>query len=51
MLLEAIKTLMHDPIRAKCTCALLTEAISRTLNIKQIENESLLDYVKRFKQQ
>ena len=50
-LLEAIKTLMHDPIRAKYPCASLTEAISRAMNIKQTENENLLDCVKRFKQQ
>ena len=41
---------MHDPIRAKYPCASLTEAMSRMLNIKQMENEGLLDYVKRFKE-
>ena len=50
-LLEAIKTLMHDPIKAKYPYTSLTEAISRMLNIKQMENKSLPDYVKRFKQQ
>ena len=49
-LLEKIKVLMHDPIRAKYPFASLTEAIMRMLNIKQFENEGLLDYVKRFKQ-
>ena len=48
--LKAIKVLMHDPIRAKYPFASLTEAISRTLNIKQMENEGLLDHTKRFKQ-
>jgi hypothetical protein len=49
-LLSKIKVLMHDPIRAKYPFALLTEVMIRMLNIKQIENEGLLDYVKRFKQ-
>jgi hypothetical protein len=41
---------MHDPIRAKYSFASLTEAISRMLNLKQSENEGLLDCVKRFKE-
>ena len=41
---------MHDPVRAKYPYASLTEAVARTLNIKQMENENLIDYVKRFKQ-
>ena len=49
-LLTKIKVLMHDPIRAKYPFASLTEAMSRMLNLKQIENEGLLDYVKRFKE-
>jgi hypothetical protein len=49
-LLDKIKMLMHDPIRAKYPHASLTEAMSRMLNIKQIESEGLLDYVKRFKE-
>ena len=49
-LLKAIKVLMHDPIRAKYPYASLTEAVARIVNIKQMENEDLLDYVKRFKQ-
>jgi hypothetical protein len=48
-LLNKIKVLMHDPIRAKYPFASPTEAISRMLNLKQSENEGLLDYVKRFK--
>jgi hypothetical protein len=42
--------LMHDPLRAKYPYASLTKAMSRMLNIKQIESEGLLDYVKRFKE-
>jgi hypothetical protein len=48
-LLNKIKVLMHDPIRAKHPFASLTEAIRRILDLKQSENEGLLDYVKRFK--
>ena len=49
-LLKVIKILMHDPVRAKYLYASLTEAVARMLNIKQLENESLIDYAKRFKQ-
>jgi hypothetical protein len=49
-LLNKIKVLMHDPIRAKYPYASLTEAMSRMLNLKKNENEGLLDYVKRFKE-
>ena len=48
--MKAIKIVMHDPIRAKYPYASLTEALMRTLNIKQLEQESLIDYMKRFKQ-
>ena len=41
---------MHYPIRVKYPYASLTEALMRTLNIKQLEHESLIDYMKRFKQ-
>ena len=50
-LLKAVKVLMHDPIRAKYPLASMTEAIGRLMNICQQENEGLLDYVKRFKQE
>jgi hypothetical protein len=49
-LLEKIKVLMYDPIRAKYPYASLTEALIRLMNIKQFEQEQLLDYIKRFKQ-
>jgi hypothetical protein len=42
--------MMHDPMRAKYPFASLTEAISRMLNLKQSENQGLLDYVKIFKE-
>ena len=50
-LLKAIKVLMHDPIRSRYPYASMTDALSRLLTTKQQENEGLMDYVKRFKQQ
>ena len=41
---------MHDLVRANYPYALLTEALVRTLNIKQMENENHIDYVNRLKQ-
>ena len=49
-LLKAIKIVMHDPIRVKYPYASLTEVLMRTLNIKQLEHESLIDHMKRLKQ-
>ena len=49
-LLEVIKTLMHDPEDTVYPMASLTEAVRRVINIKQHENESLLDYSTRFKE-
>ena len=49
-LLKAIKIMMHDPIRVKYPYASLKEALMRTLNIKQLEHENQIDYMKRFKQ-
>jgi hypothetical protein len=48
--LEAIKTLMHDPVCAQYPMMSMTDALSRLVNVKQQENETLLDYVKCFKQ-
>jgi hypothetical protein len=48
--LEAIKTLMHDPVRAQYPMVLMTDALGRLIDVKQQENESILDYIKRFKQ-
>jgi hypothetical protein len=49
-LLDSIKMLMHDPIRAQYPMASMTEALTRLVNTKQLDNESFLDYLKRFKQ-
>ena len=44
--LEAIKTLMHDPVRAQYPMASMTDALGRLVNVKQQDTESLLDYIK-----
>src|SRR5210317_1239889 len=49
-LLKVIKMLMHDAVRAQYPYIAMTDGLTRLLNIKQQENEVLLDYVKRFKQ-
>jgi hypothetical protein len=48
--LEAIKLLMHDTVRAQYPMVSMSDALDRMINVKQQDNESLLDYVKRFKQ-
>lgn len=48
-LLKAIKVLMYDSIRVQNPMVVMTETIGRLIHIKQSE-DSLLDYVKRFKQ-
>ena len=49
-LLKEIKKKMYDPARTKYEYVTLTESFSRILNTKQEDNESLVDYTKRFKQ-
>ena len=46
-LLEAIKTLMHDSVRAQYPYVSLVDALTRLLNIRQIDGEDMMDYVKR----
>jgi hypothetical protein len=41
--------LINDPVRARYPYASVTESITRFMTCKQLENESLADYVKRFK--
>ena len=48
-LLEKIKTLTHDAIRAQYPIAPITEHLARWINAKQHDDENLTDYVKRFK--
>jgi hypothetical protein len=49
-LLKAIEILIIDPVRARYPYASMTESITRLMTCRhQQENESLTDYVKRFK--
>ena len=43
-LLEAIKALMHDPVLAQYPLVMMTDALTRLVNVKQMESEPLLDY-------
>ena len=49
-LLEAIKTLMHDTVRAVYTMTSIVDELVRLLNMCQQDNKYLLDFVMRFKQ-
>jgi hypothetical protein len=48
-LLKAVEILINDPVRATYPYASITESITRFMTCKQLKNESLTDYVKRFK--
>jgi hypothetical protein len=48
-LLKAVEILINDPVRARYPYASITESITRFMTCKQLENESLTDYVKQFK--
>eukprot|EP00980_Cylindrotheca_fusiformis_P025965 scaffold15010_cov49-Cylindrotheca_fusiformis.AAC.1 len=49
-LLKAIRVLMHNPVRAIYPYLSLSDAMAKLLNMRQKEDESLNDYVERFKQ-
>ena len=49
-LLKDISCKMYDLIRSKYEYMSLTQLFKRLLNTKQEEDESLIDYMKRFKQ-
>jgi hypothetical protein len=49
-LLEVIKTLTHNPVRAVYPLKLMTEALKRFVMTKQESGESLADWGKRFQQ-
>ena len=49
-LLKAIKMKMYDPSKVKNPFITLTEQMERMLTTKQEEDESITEYVKRFKQ-
>jgi hypothetical protein len=48
-LLKAVEILINNPVRARYPYASMTESITRFMTCRQQENESLTDYVKRFK--
>jgi hypothetical protein len=48
-LLKAIEILINNPVRARYLYASVTEAMTRFMTCRQLENEPLADYVKRFK--
>ena len=49
VLLERVENLMHIPMKAKYPSLTLVEVLISFLQIKQGNNESLLDYLSRFK--
>ena len=49
-LLEVISSTTHDPIRAQYPFISMTDSLIRFINIRQHDDEDLVDYVKRFKQ-
>jgi hypothetical protein len=48
-LLRAIEILIKDPVWTRYLYASVTEAMTRFMTCRQLENEPLADYVKRFK--
>ena len=50
-LLETIKTCIQQTVRAQYPLVSATESLKVFLNMRQRDDEELLDYVKRFKQQ
>jgi hypothetical protein len=48
-LLKAIEILINDPVRARYPYASVTEAMTRFMTCRQLQNEPLANYVKRFK--
>jgi hypothetical protein len=48
-LLKAIEILINDPVRARCPCASVTEAMTKFMTCRQLKNKPLADYIKRFK--
>ena len=50
-LLDNVQTLMHTPMRAIYPYLGLIEAIARFVNLRMYENEEILDYLDRIKQE
>ena len=49
-MMKAIKPKMHDPSKVKCPFVTIFEQLERLLNMKQEEEEVLIEHTKRFKQ-
>ena len=49
-LLIAIKNCMVESVRAQYPLISMTESLTRLVNIKMLDNESALEYLKQFKQ-
>lgn len=50
-LLEEVQKLMHTPMRARYPLLSLSESLAKVVNLRQLENEELIDYMERFKQE
>jgi RecA/RadA recombinase len=48
-LLKAVKILIIDPVRARYPYASATKVMTRSVTCRQLENESLADYIRHFK--
>jgi hypothetical protein len=46
---KAIEILINDPVRARYPYASVTEAMTRFMTCRQLENKPLANYVNRFK--
>ena len=49
--LEVISTLMYTPVRARYPCSTLAETISSFFNLRQSQDEKLVDFIERFTQE
>ena len=49
--LEIISTLMYTPVRARFPFSTLAETLSSLFNMRQIQDEKLVDYIQRFNQE
>ena len=50
-LLKVISLLICTPVRARYPFSTLSETLSSLFNLRQIKDENLVDYIKRFNQE
>ena len=50
-LLKVISVLMYTPVRARYPFSALAETLSSLFNLRQIQDEKLVDYIERFNQE